>query len=56
MGLTDHEARESLRFSLSPWTTPAEVDEAAAIVAAAVAKVRAAQAPPPGSRVVRQSS
>ena len=56
MGLTDHEARESLRFSLSPWTTLAEVDEAAAIVVAAVAKVRAAQTLPPGSRVVRQSS
>ncbi len=44
------------KVRLSEFFPPAEVDEAAAIVAAAVAKVRAAQTLPPGSRVVRQSS
>ncbi len=43
MGLPDAQVRESLRFSLSRFTTAAEVEEAAALVIAAVRKVRAVQ-------------
>ncbi len=43
MGLEDTQVRESLRFSLSRFTTLAEVEEAAALVLAAVGKVRAVQ-------------
>ena len=56
MGLSDHEARSSLRLSFSTWTTETEADQAAEIVARAVARVRAAQVPSPGSRVVRRKS
>ncbi len=40
MGLTDAEARSSVRFSLTRMTTEAEVDEAAGIVTAAVERLR----------------
>ncbi len=43
MGLPDAQVRESLRFSLNRFTTDAEVEEAAALVIAAVRKVRAVQ-------------
>ncbi len=43
MGLPDAQVRESLRFSLSRFTTPAEVEEAAALVISVVRKVRAVQ-------------
>jgi len=43
MGLADREIRESLRFSMSRYTTAAEVDEAACIFIAAVRKVRSVQ-------------
>ncbi len=43
MGLPDAQVREALRFSLSRFTTVAEVEEAAALVVGAVAKVRAVQ-------------
>lgn len=43
MGLTDKEVRESLRFSLSRYTTAAEVDEAAALFIGAVRKIQAVQ-------------
>ena len=40
LGLDDDEARASLRFGLSRFTTAAEIDEAAARVAAGVARLR----------------
>ena len=40
LGLTDDEARASLRFGLSRFTTDAEIDEAARRIAAGVAKLR----------------
>jgi len=40
LGLDEDEARSSLRFGLSRFTTQAEVDEAAARVAAGVARLR----------------
>jgi len=40
IGLTDDEARASLRFGLSRFTTGAEIDEAALRIAAGVAKLR----------------
>ncbi len=43
MGLPDARVRESLRFSLSRFTTAAEVEEAAGLVMAAVQKLRAVQ-------------
>ena len=43
MGLSDKQVRESLRFSLSRYTTPDEVDAAAAIFCAALRKVRSVQ-------------
>ena len=43
MGLTDREVRESLRFSLSRFTTREEVERAAAIVISAVQKLRSVQ-------------
>ena len=43
MGLCDKDVRECLRFSLSRYTTAAEVDEAARIFVAAVRKVRSVQ-------------
>ncbi len=43
MGLPDAQVRESLRFSLSRYTTAAEVEEAAALVIAAARKLRAVQ-------------
>ncbi len=43
MGLSDREARESLRFSLSRFTTAEEVDEAASIFVSAVCKIRSVQ-------------
>lgn len=45
MGLTVKEAREAVRFSLGRETTRAEVDEAAALVARVVERVRAAADP-----------
>jgi cysteine desulfurase len=41
LGLDDDQARASLRFGLSRFTTEAEVDEAAARIAAGVARLRA---------------
>ncbi|MEI6239705.1 MAG: cysteine desulfurase family protein [Planctomycetia bacterium] len=41
LGLTDDEARASLRFGLSRFTTDTEIDEAARRIAAGVAKLRA---------------
>ncbi len=43
MGLPDKQVRESLRFSLSRYTTPEEVDAAASIFLAALSKVRSVQ-------------
>ena len=43
MGLPDKEIRESLRFSLSRYTTVEETEEAAALFVAAVQKIRAVQ-------------
>ncbi len=43
MGLPDAQVRESLRFSLSRYTSAAEVEEAASLVLAAVRKLRAVQ-------------
>ncbi len=43
MGLPDAQVRESLRFSLSRFATEAEVEEAAALVIAAVRRLRAVQ-------------
>lgn len=43
MGLPDKQVRESLRFSLSRYTTPQEVDAAAAIFIKALNKVRSVQ-------------
>ncbi len=43
MGLPDAQVREALRFSLSRYTTVAEVEAAAALVISAVAKVRSVQ-------------
>ncbi len=43
MALPDAQVRESLRFSLSRYTTVAEVEEAAALVIAAARKLRAVQ-------------
>jgi cysteine desulfurase len=40
MGLSDAEARSSLRFSLSRHTTPDEIDRALQIIAAAVHRQR----------------
>jgi cysteine desulfurase len=40
MGLSEARARASVRFSLSRLNTQAEVDEAVAIVPAAVARLR----------------
>jgi cysteine desulfurase len=40
MGLSDEQAHESIRFSLSHDTTPTEVDQAAAAISASVASVR----------------
>jgi len=41
LGLTEDEARASLRFGLSRFTTETEVDEAAAIIAAGARRLRA---------------
>ena len=41
IGLTDDEARASLRFGLSRFTTEAEIDEAARRIAAGVGRLRA---------------
>ena len=41
LGLTEDEARASLRFGLSRFTTEAEIDEAARRIAAGVARLRA---------------
>ncbi len=43
MGLADAQVRESLRFSLSRYSTPEEVEAAAALVITAARKVRAVQ-------------
>lgn len=43
MGLADGQVRESLRFSMSRYTTDDEVDEAAALFIAAVRKVQSVQ-------------
>jgi cysteine desulfurase len=40
MGLSKHRARASLRFSLSRFTTEAEIDRALELVPAAVARLR----------------
>jgi cysteine desulfurase len=47
MGVPADLARGSVRFSLSPSTTDAEVDAALVAVPAAVARLRAAPAPVP---------
>ncbi len=52
MGLPDAEVRESLRFSLSRYTSAAEVEEAAARVVAAVRELRAVQSPLTGPVMV----
>ena len=41
MGLTDSLASSSLRFSVGRFTTEAEIEQAAALVAAAVERLRA---------------
>jgi cysteine desulfurase len=41
IGLSEDEARSSLRFGLSRFTTEADVDEAAALIAAGVARLAA---------------
>jgi cysteine desulfurase len=41
LGLSDDEARASLRFGLSRFTTDDEIDEAARRIAAGVARLRA---------------
>jgi cysteine desulfurase len=41
LGLTEEEARASLRFGLSRFTTAAEIDEAARRIATGVARLRA---------------
>ncbi len=41
LGLAEDEARASLRFGLSRFTTQAEIDEAAALIAAGVERLRA---------------
>ena len=46
MGLSDEQARSSLRISLSIFTTDEEVEEAATAVAGAVEKLRSVQGPP----------
>ena len=46
MGLSDEQARSSLRISLSIFTTDEEVEEAATAVARAVQKLRSVQGPP----------
>ena len=43
MGLTDKQARESLRFSMNRYTTMEEVEQAAAILIKAVNKVKSVQ-------------
>ena len=43
MGMPDKQVRESLRFSLSRYTTAEEVDSAAAIFIHALRKVRSVQ-------------
>ena len=43
MGMPDKHIRESLRFSMSRFTTPDEVDEAAALFLKAVEKIRSVQ-------------
>ncbi len=52
MGVADAQVRESLRFSLNRLTTAAEVDEAAALVIAAVRELRAVQSPLTGPVMV----
>ncbi len=52
MGLPDAQVRESLRFSLNRYTTVAEVEEAAALVIAAVRELRAVQSPLTGAVMV----
>ena len=52
MGLSDKQVRESLRFSLSRYTTPEEVDAAAAIFVAAHRKVRSVQSSVTGPVIV----
>jgi cysteine desulfurase len=42
LGLPAERAREAVRFSLGRETTPAEIDRSAEVVAAVVARVRAA--------------
>ena len=46
MGLSDEQARSSLRISLSIFTTDEEVEEAATAVVGAVEKLRSVQGPP----------
>jgi cysteine desulfurase len=41
LGLTDDEARASLRFGLSRFTTEAEIDEAVRRIIAGVTRLRA---------------
>ncbi len=52
MGLPDAEVRESLRFSLSRYSTVAEVEDAAALVLTALRQLRAAQSPLTGPVMV----
>ena len=54
MGHSEARAKSSLRFSLSRYNTPAEIDAAVAIVAAAVAKLRALK--PAGTGPVLRAS
>lgn len=52
MGLSPTQARESLRLSWNRFSTPAEVDEAAAIFIAAVRKIRSVQSATTGPVMV----
>ena len=52
MGLTPQQARESLRFSWNRFTSEQQADEAAALLAAAVHKLRSVQSPRTGGVVV----
>lgn len=52
MGLTDKQVRESLRFSLSRYTSAKEVDEAASLFINALRKIKSVQSPITGPVMV----